>query len=102
MRKKCHHTNDIQTRARQTPKKDDGTKTNSNRILYGARYRILVGRRRGAVQNEPARIAAGKFGRHATAAVPRALTAEFGRPVAVAMPSAMWSAIRFGKALFPH
>jgi len=50
----------------ETEDKDGGTRTNSNRSSYGARYRILVGRRHGAVQNRPARIAAGKFGRHAT------------------------------------
>jgi len=41
-------------------------------VVVSARYRILVGGRHGAVQNGPARIAAGKFGRRATAAVPRA------------------------------
>lgn len=53
----------------------------SRRSSFCARYRFLVGRRHGAVQNGAARIAAGKFGRRA--AVPRARTAQLGRPVSV-------------------
>jgi len=93
IRKKRHHTNAIYRMcARRTEDTDGGTRTNSN--VWRARYRILVGRRHDAVHNGPAQIAAGKFGRHATAAVPRAPKAEFGLSL-----SAKSSAIGFRKSL---